>query len=63
MILDILLYSSFFLLLINFLVNAPSSGISSIICYRIGAIGAVLYGIYAVLKLLIYFDLITITGV
>jgi len=51
MILDILLYSSFFLLLINFLVNAPSSGISSIICYRLGAIGAVLYLIYATLKL------------
>jgi TRAP-type C4-dicarboxylate transport system permease small subunit len=63
MILDILLYSSFFLLLINFFINAPSSGISNIICYRIGLIGAVLYGIYAVLKLLIYFNLITIVGV
>ena len=63
MILDILLYSSFLLLLINFLVNAPRSGISSIICYRIGGIGAVLYLIYASLKLMIYLDLITIVGV
>ena len=63
MILDFLLYSSFFLLLINFLVNAPRSGISSIICYRIGGIGAVLYLIYASLKLMIYLDLITIVGV
>ena len=30
---------------------------------KIGATGAVLYLIYAVLKLLIYFDLITIAGV
>ena len=30
---------------------------------KIGATGAVLMCIYAVLKLLIYFDLITITGV
>ena len=30
---------------------------------KIGATGAVLICIYAVLKLLIYFDLITITGV
>lgn len=30
---------------------------------KIGATGAVLYLIYASLKLLIYFDLITITGV
>ena len=63
MILDLLLYSSFLLLLINFLVNAPRSGISSIICFKIGAVGAVLYLIYASLKLMIYFNLITIVGV
>ena len=63
MILDILLYSSFFLLLINFLVNAPKSGISNIICYRLGGVGAVLYLIYATLKLLIHFNLITIVVV
>lgn len=33
------------------------------ITIKIGATGAVLYLIYASLKLLIYFDLITITGV
>ena len=30
---------------------------------RIGLVGAVLYLIYASLKLMIYYDLITITGV
>ena len=63
MILDILLYSSFLLLLINFLVNAGKKEISNIICYRLGGVGAVLYLIYAILKLLIYFNLITIVGV
>ena len=37
--------------------------IGSKITNKIGASGAVLYLIYASLKLMIYFDLITITGV
>ena len=37
--------------------------LGSKITNKIGASGAVLYLIYAVLKLLIYFDLITITGI
>ena len=37
--------------------------LGSKITNKIGASGAILMCIYAVLKLLIYFDLITITGV
>ena len=37
--------------------------LGSKITNKIGASGAVLYLIYAILKLLIYYDLITITGV
>ena len=37
--------------------------LGSKITNRIGASGAVLYLIYASLKLMIYYDLITITGV
>ena len=37
--------------------------LGSKITNQIGASGAVLYLIYAILKLLIYFNIITITGV